>query len=117
MLAPPGWKEVVKADPIPFAAPAGDDHGHAVIGKLGSGGKRQRSAVETMHAVRAEEPGQVRRATDARNDEDLMRPTPQLGARMEQPVEDAEVAAPRTPIGWNFRLEVFHLEYRGYRSH
>src|SRR5947199_10444396 len=70
-----------------------------------------------MHSVRAEEPRQVRRAPDARNDQNLVRLTPQPGAGMEQSVQDAEVATSWAPIWCNFRFEVFRFKYRDCGRH
>ena len=44
-IAPHGLDEVVQANAVAVTVTAGDDHGHVVIGKLGSGGKREGSAV------------------------------------------------------------------------
>ena len=61
--------EVVESDAVAIAVATGDDHRHRLVGELGAGRKRQRSPVQTVHAVRTNEAGQVRRASDARDDQ------------------------------------------------
>ena len=101
--------EVVQPDAVAVAVAAGRDDGHRRVGQLGARGERQRPPVQAVHAVRPEEPGQVRRAADARNDQHLGRIQPEAGARLEQAVQHAEVAAAGTPVGRDFRLE--HLGF------
>ena len=77
-----------------------------VIGQLGSRGHGQGAAVQGVHAVCVEIAGQVRRAADAADGQDLVRREPDLDDRLLQRREHAEVAAPRAPVGIDFTLEV-----------
>ena len=97
---------MIATDAVPVAVAAGGDDLELVIGQLGSRGHGQGAAVQGVHAVGVEVAGQVRRAADAADGQDLVGLEPQLGDRLFQGREHAEVAAPRAPVRIDLALEI-----------
>ena len=58
-VATGGVSEVVAADAVAIAVPAGDEYGEVVVGELGASGDSQGAAVEGVHPVGIEVARQV----------------------------------------------------------
>ena len=114
--------KVIAADAVPVAVSARHDDLQVMIGQLGSGGHRQGTAMQGVHAIRVEIAGQVRRAADAADGQDLVGLEPRLDDCLLQGREHAEVAASGTPIGIDLAFEIldryldaFGLNHGGHR--
>src|SRR5262245_32450379 len=107
--------KVIAADAVPVAVSARHDDLQLMIGQLGAGRHRQSAAMQGMHAIRVEIAGQVRRAADAADGQDLVRLEPRLDDCLLQSREHAEIAASGTPVGIDLAFEILdrHLDAFG----
>ena len=94
-----GVKKVIAADAITVAVAARADDFELVVRQLDTCGDSEGPAMQGVHTVGVDITRQVRRAADAADDTDLMRPQAQVEERSLQRGENGEVAAARTPVG------------------
>jgi hypothetical protein len=114
-VAAHGVDEVGHADAVAVAVAAHRHDVQVVVGERGPGGHGQRASVQAVHTVRVDEPGQVRRAADAGDDQHVVGLDLQLDDGFLQRLEDAEIPATRTPVGIDASFEALEREF--HRGH
>src|SRR5258708_6836694 len=100
--------EMVAADPKTVAVAARHHYSEFMIGKLQSGGHRQRPAVQSVHAIGIHVPGEVGGTADAADCYDVMVRYAQLDQGFLYRREHAKIAASRTPVGIDFAFQIRH---------
>src|SRR6266704_2266185 len=95
---------MIATDAVAVAIAADADDLEFVVAQLDAGADSQRAAMERVHAVGIDEAGQVRGATDAANDHDLVRLEAQLKQGGLQCGKQGKIAAARAPSGMDFAL-------------
>src|SRR5207247_1145556 len=98
-----------ESDPVAVSSPR--DHVQVVVGQGRSGGHGQGPSVQAVHAVGVDEAGQVRRAADPGDHEDLVGGDAQLEDGFLEGLQDPEVAASRAPVGMDFAVEALQRQF------
>src|SRR4051812_5380636 len=105
--------EVIAANTEAVTVTAGDDYCQLVIRLLYAGSHRERAAVQRVHTIRVDVAGEIRRASDAADGDNLVIRNLQLNQRLLQRGKHTEVAASRTPIRIDLAFHVGHGELFG----
>src|SRR5262245_35587526 len=86
---------------IAVAVATGDHNIEIVIRKFNPFGDRYCATVQAVNAVGVNESWQVRRAPDARDNDQILRLDPETPGSHFERFQNAEVATTRTPVGIN----------------
>ena len=98
------------ADAVAVAVPAGDDHLER-CSPAWRRGHRDRAAVQAVHAVGVDETGQVRRATDAGDQQTGPSAQTRLSRAHLDGLQDAEISASRTPVRIDNALKTVNWQF------
>jgi len=89
--------EVVPADPVAVAVTAGGDHFEVGVRELRGAGHGQRAPVDRVEPVRVEVAVQLAGTADTGTQQSFLGRAPDFRERLLERLQDAEVAATRTP--------------------
>ena len=117
-----GMHKMVAANAVAVAISARHDDRQLVIRQFSASRHRQCATMKGMHPVRVKVSGKVGGTADAAHREDLVEAELELGARLLQAPQNAEIAAARTPVWIHFPFEIFCSQcsdnfVAGQRSH
>ena len=104
---------MVPADPEAVPVATRHQYREFMIGKLQTGGHRQGTAVQGVHAIGIHVPGEVGGTTDAADGDDVMVRYAQFDQGFLNGSEHAEIAASGTPVGIDFAFQVCHAQLTG----
>ena len=108
-------RHVAAADGKTVAVAAGDQHQQLRVGQLDALRDGQRTPMHRVEAVSGRIAGDAARTANARDEGDFMRRPADGGQRPGDGRHHAEVAAPRTPDGFEIAFEIARLKF-GHRQ-
>jgi hypothetical protein len=105
--------KVIAANAEAIAIAAGYEYRQFVVRKLYPGGHGQRATVQSVHAVRVDEPGKVGRTPDAADGNHIVVWDLKIDQRLLDGGQHPEIATSGTPVRVHFAFEVGHRQTLG----